>query len=198
MLLVLFPLIIFSFLLVGSVVFLLCVTVPITRRFALSAALWWAMWGPFSVAFLSLAGVVLVGTAFTGNGNHSYTLQNTRLLSTFGWGYLIVAGLLTTIAASSASWLHQFLMHRCTYALFRLYATVVVSGIRSVFGWCISWWMLDRGVAYVWVWSILGMVSLVAAFGLTAYKGAYALRGQAPTKFTWITEVEFLPSSRHP
>ena len=56
--------IVFIFLLLGSIVFLACVLIPPTRQYALSAALWCAMWGPCSVALMVVAGVGLITTAF--------------------------------------------------------------------------------------------------------------------------------------
>lgn len=46
MLPLLFAMIVFFFLLLGSLVFVVCILAPQTRRFALSAALWCALWGP--------------------------------------------------------------------------------------------------------------------------------------------------------
>jgi hypothetical protein len=195
MLVLLFAMIVFLFLLAGAVAFLICVALPPTRRFALSTALWWAMWGPCSVGLMTLAGLALVADAFISKSGDPHLLRHPRLLSTFGWTYLVGGILLTAVVASIAAWLHQFLIHRSTFALFRLYATAVVSGIGSVFGWCLSWWMLSQNIAHVWIWSLLSMPLLLVSFGVAAYRGAHSLRGEAPKKLTWITQEEFTRQS---
>src|ERR1700709_841994 len=96
MLPLLFAGILFLFLLVGSIVFMACLLLPQTRRHALSAALWCAMWGPCSVMLMLIAGVGLIATAFITKAGDGQTLHAPRLLAAFGWSYL-TAGLLVTI-----------------------------------------------------------------------------------------------------
>lgn len=195
MLPLLFVLIFYLFLLAVAVVFLICAAIPFTRRFALSASLWIALWGPSSILLMTIAGLALAADAFITKGPNPALLQNPHLLSVFGWTYLASGALITSVVASTFCWLHQFLIHRITFALFRLYATAVVAGIGSVFGWAFSWWLLSRGIAYAPVWSLLAMVLLVAGFSVAAYKNTDKLRGKAPNRLTWITEEEFFPTS---
>jgi uncharacterized membrane protein YfcA len=75
--------------------------------------------------------------------------------------------------------------------MFRLYATAVASGIGSIFGWCVGWWILGEQIPYGWVAGIFGMCVAVGSFGMTAYKHSQALRGDAPTKFAWVSKEEF-------
>jgi hypothetical protein len=140
---------------------------------------------------MTLAGLAVVADAFITKSGDVQSFHSARLLSVFGWEYLIAGTLFTAVAATVAAWLHQLVVRRFTFALFRLYATAVVAGIGSVFGWCLSWWMLSRETPYVWVWSLLGMLALVAGFGTAAYKSARGLRGEAPTTFTWVSAEEF-------
>jgi hypothetical protein len=184
--------IVFIFLLLGSIVFLACLLIPPTRHCALGAALWCAMWSPCSVALMVVAGVGLITTAFITKVGGVQSLHAPRLISSFGWAYLIIGVLMTAIAATGAAWLHQVLMKRLTFALFRLYAAAVSGGIGSVFGWCLGWWILvkDLGV-YGWLLWGGGMLVLVSGFAVVAYKGARGLRGTAPKNFTWISEEEF-------
>ena len=191
MLPLLFAIIAFLFMLVGAVAFLICVLIPPVRRYALSVALWCATWGPCSIALMAIAGLALVAEAFITKSGNVQSFHSPRLLSAFGWGYLVAGILSTAVVATVAAWLHQFVVRRFTFALFRLYATAVVAGIGSVFGWCLSWWMLSREVPYVWIWSLLSMLVLVAGFGAVAYKGARGLRGEAPRNLTWISPEEF-------
>jgi hypothetical protein len=195
MILVLFAVVVFAFLIIGSVAFLACVLLPPTRRYALSTALWFAVWGPCSVALIVLAVLGLAsGSLLMKAGNMQWT-EAPKLLAALGWGYVIVGALITTVAATCAAWLHQVLMHRLTFALFRLYAMAVSAGIGSVLGWFLGWWMMAKGTGYIGLWWwIPAMLILTAGSGTAAYKGARALRGKAPTRFTWISPEEFVGS----
>ncbi len=185
--------ILFLFLLLGSLVFLFCLVLPPTRRYALSAALWCAICGPCTVGLMLLAGARLIATAFITQTANSQTLHAPRLLAAFGWTYLIAGILLTTVLATSAAAIHQALITRMTFALFRLYAAVVTTGIGSIFGWCLGWFMMSghlEGYLRFIVW-ISCMLALIALFGTAAYKTARHLRGAPPKQFTWITEAEY-------
>jgi hypothetical protein len=115
-----------------------------------------------------------------------------RLVAAFGWSYLILGALVTATVATGGAWLHQIIVRRFTFALFRLYAAVVSAGIGSVFGWCLGWWLLLNEVQrHALPWWICGMLILMVAFGAAAYRGAHKLRGEAPTSFTWISAEEF-------
>jgi hypothetical protein len=194
MLPLLFAIIVFLFMVVGAAVFLICVVVPPFRRFALSAALWCVTWGPCSVALMTLAGLALVADAFITKNGSAQSLHSPKLLSVFGWGYLIAGALSTAAVATVAAWLHQFIVRRFTFALFRVYATLIVAGIGSVFAWALSWWMLSRDTSHVWAWSLLSMLVLVAGFGAAAYRGARGLRGGAPKNLAWVSQEEFTGS----
>lgn len=191
MLFVLFAMIVFFFMLVGAGAFILCVLIPSTRRYALSVALWIATWGPCSVAFMTLTGLAFVAGAFISKSGDVQRLHLPGLVSVFGWGSLIAGTVSTAIVATVVAWLHQFVVRRFTFALFRLYATAVVAGIGSVFGWSLSWWMLSLEVPHVWAWSLLSIALLVVWFGAAAYRGARGLRGEAPRSLTWVLPEEF-------
>jgi len=192
MLLLLFGAIVFSFLVLGSLAFLACAFVPPTRKYALSAALWCAVWGPCSVGLMTLAGLGLVATAFFTRSGDVLSVHAPRLLAAFGWSYLIVGVLITIAVATAGAWIHQKVVRRFTFVLFRLYATAVSGGIGSVFGWCLGWWMMWKDFTHygLFLWCI-GMLVLVVAFASAAYKSARQLRGKAPTSFTWISPNEF-------
>jgi len=147
MLPLLFAIIIFVFLLLGSLVFLACVLVPPTRRYALSAALWCAVWGPCSVGLMVLAGLGLIAEAFITKDGDMQRFHTPKLVAAFGWGYLILGVVTTTAIATGTAWLHQALVRRLTFALFRLYATAVSAGIGSVFGWGLGWWMMEKEIS---------------------------------------------------
>ncbi len=193
MLPLLFAGIAFFFLLVGSIVFLACLLLPRLRQYALSVALWCAMWGPCSIVLMLIAGIGLIATAFIAKAGGVQTLHAPRLLSAFGWSYLTVGVLVTIVVATASAWIHQAIVKRLTFALFRLYVTVVSAGIGSVFGWCLGWWMMFKsmsGHAPLLVWGTC-MLALIVGFGAAAYKGARGLRGGAPESFTWISPEEF-------
>ncbi len=185
-------LIVFFFLVLGSVAFLVCILVPRGRKYALSIALWIAIWGPCCVVLLILIILGIVAGGFAFRATQMRWEDAPKLFSTLGWGAIIVGGILTCVVASIAAWLHQALIHRFTFALFRLYATLVTAGIGSVFGW------LSLGLAMAWspfphaVWLAGFMLPiLMVVFGAGAYQHARALRGNAPTGLTWITPEEF-------
>jgi len=191
MLLLLIAMTIFFFLLVGAVVYLAFVLIPPLRKYALSAALWCATLGPTSVALMLAAGTTLAVGAFIMNSGHSQWEIAPKLLSTIGWGYLVLGTLLSACFATAVAWLHQVIVRRFTFALFRLYASAVSAGIGSVFGWSVSWWMLSKQIPYGWLFWIPLMLALILVFGAAAYKGARRLRGEAPTNFTWISQDEY-------
>ncbi len=182
MIIVFFALIVFAFLFVGAVVFVVCALIPPTRRYALSAALWCAVWGPCCVGLMTLAGLGVVGSALMTRARGLESFHYPTLLAAFGWGYLVLGVLITTAVASGATWLHQLLMRRLLFVVFRLYATVVCAGIGGVFGWGLGTWMIWSGVARLGPRSlIIGTLALVLGFGIAAYKGAHSLQGTAPT-----------------
>jgi hypothetical protein len=185
------PAIIFLFLVVGAVVFVVCVLIAPLRRFALSAALWCATWGPCLVTFLLLAGTAAVAESSLTQNRDMQTLHAPKLLAALGWGYLTAAVLSTTAIATLAAGLHQAVLHRLTFPLFRLYSAAVCAGIGSVFGWCLGWLLAAERIRYSLPLWAFGMVLLVLSFGSTAYKEARTLRGEPPTNFTWITAEEF-------
>jgi len=189
----LFAGIVFLFLLLGSIVFLACLLVPRTRQYALSAALWFAMWGPCAVALMALAGAGLIAAAFITKAGNSPTFHTPRLLSAFGWVYLSAGILFTIVVATASARIHQFLVHRFTFTLFRLYAAAVSAGTGSVFGLCLGWWGIYKelsGYAWLFVWGTC-VFALIVGFGTSAYNGASGLRGEAPKSFTWISPSEF-------
>lgn len=192
MIFILFAGIIFAFLLLGAIVFLACILLPPTRRYALSVAFWVALWGPCSVLLIVLAGVGLLSGSVLMNAGNLQWPNAPKLLAAVGWSYLIVGATITIVVATCAAWLHQFLIHRFTFALFRIYVTAISAGIGSVFGWALGWWIAAKEHTYLglWWWPLVTLV-LTAGFGTAAYKAARALRGKAPTRFTWITPEEF-------
>lgn len=74
MLLVLFAVVVFAFLLLGSTAFAVCVLLPPTRRYALSVAFWFALCGPCLVMLITIAGLGLVAGALVMRaGNVQFT-----------------------------------------------------------------------------------------------------------------------------
>jgi hypothetical protein len=189
--------IVFAFLVVGAIVFLICALIPATRAFALSAALWCAAWGPCAVASVMLAGLALVADALARNYGAQAHLQAINPVKVLGPAYLTLTIIVSAVAATCLAWLHQAIVRRLTFALFRVYATAVVSGIGSVFGLCIGGWIMTMGEPWQIGWTlwIVTTLGLTTFFGVTAYKAARQLRGQPPTTFTWITPEEFAGTS---
>src|SRR5580658_6490763 len=92
--------IIFFFLALGSVAFLVCTLIPPGRKYALSTALWFAVWGPCCVLLLVLVILGIVAGGFALRATQMRWEDAPRLFSTLGWGSIIVGGILTCVVAS--------------------------------------------------------------------------------------------------
>ncbi|ADW69075.1 hypothetical protein AciX9_2030 [Granulicella tundricola MP5ACTX9] len=175
-----FAFIVFLFLLVGAVAFVLSALVPRLRRFAFSSSLWIAVWGPCTVLLVTLAGVgIFTGAAIT-QGGHLQAVRAPQLLKAVGWSYLVCGVLGTLVVATATAWIHQALIQRVTFALFRIYATLVAGGIGSVFGWAFGWWIAAHSLSHGWALWLASMLVLIPAFGVAAYKSAGQLRETHP------------------
>jgi hypothetical protein len=141
---------------------------------------------------MTLAGLGIVAGALINDSGGDAMLTCTEtarcgwlgssLLAVIGWGYLIAGALITVLVATAVAWLHQVVMRRLMFVLFRLYATAVCAGIGSVFAWALSWWLAWKQIGNVGtVLSCVGMLGLVVGFGVMAYQGARLLQGTAPT-----------------
>jgi hypothetical protein len=192
MFIVLLPMIVFFFLVLGAIAFLVCILIPPGRKYALSTALWFATWGLGCTAFLILAVLGLAAGGFAFRAAQMHWDDAPKLFSAIGWGFVISAGVVICAIAGGTAWLHQVLIHRSTFMLFRLYATFVTAGIGSVIGFAFLLLSLasapEPNIKFAAAFSI---PILTAAFGTVAYKHAHALRGNAPTRLTWITPDEF-------
>jgi hypothetical protein len=186
MIVILFGLIIFAFLCIGAIVFMVCATLPATRKYSLSAALWCAVWGPCIVGLLTIAGLGLIADAIA--KEHTHFLQLQHLPSAVGPAYAILGILITIVVASILTWFHQVLIHRLTFSLFRIYACVICAGIGSVWGWAFNFWLLAKGSFPL---GLLTLPLLCLAFGYCGFRWARQLRGRSPKDFTWITPEEF-------
>jgi hypothetical protein len=185
-------LIVLFFLVLGSAAFSVCVLIPPGRKYALSTALWFAVWGPCSVLLLFLAILGVVAGGFALQATQMHWEDASKFFSAIGWGASIVGVIVTSLIATVAAWLHQALIHRMTFLLFRLYVTFVVAGIGSVVGLVFFWLAMGSGrFHYTWWLVALIVPIMILAFGSQAYKHARALRGHAPTGLTWITPDEF-------
>ena len=164
MLPLLFAGIVFTFLLLGSLVFIVCALVPWTREYALSAALWCAMWGPSSVVLMILAGAGVLTAALVTKSGDAWLLHAPRMVAAFGWTYLVAGALATLIVATASACVHQIVVKRLTLALFRLYSAAVSAGIGGVFGCCLGLWIMSKGLsgsAWFALW-LLCMLALIA------------------------------------
>ena len=188
MLLVAFILIIFFFLIIGATAFVICILIPTARAYALSIALWFATWGPCVVALLTLSGVALVTAALTTTPGTPGSDHVIKLLQTLGSLYAIVGIICTCAISSAAAWLHQKILQRLPFVLFRIYAALITAGIGSVFGWCFSQWITTTQTAHPFLCSLLVMFLLVAGFGLAAFRYAVVLRNEPPQTFALPTD----------
>ncbi len=181
--------IIFAFLALGAVVFVLCGIVPPLRRYSLSAALWCAVWGPCSIAWLLFTGFVLVANTLVMQSARSGHVPLAEISSRI-WTVYGLAGFITIgIAATLAAVVHQWLIRRTTLRLFRLYAALVSGGVGSVWGWTL-WFGLQvlslRPLIAIPL-GLAAMLILCLGFGYAGWRWAGKLRGDAPTGFTFVT-----------
>lgn len=188
MIILLFAIIIFVFLFVGALVFVCCIVLPQAREHALSAALWCAVWGPCLVTLLMLAGLGLIATATSDEHWHRQQLEH--LPSVLGPTYVILGLLGSAAIASGGAWLHQLVIHRMTFPLFRIYASVVSAGVGSIYGWSLGFWLSADLPGHLLPW-LAAMLLLCISFGYGGFRFARQLRGSPPENFTWVTPEEF-------
>jgi hypothetical protein len=185
--------IVFFFLAIGAAIFVLCGLVPPLRKYALSSALWCAVWGPCTVAWLILGGTVLVANHLAMDVAQTKHFHLPDLPPRGSWiAYAVLYLLATMLMATLAAWAHQFIVHRITFALFRIYAGLVSAGIGSVWGWCLWFWIISSTeLPYKFLLCVIAMLGLCIAFGYAGFRWAGDLRGGAPTKFAIISPEEF-------
>jgi hypothetical protein len=190
-----FAAVVYVFLQLGAVTFVVCVVVPPWRKYALSAALWCAVWGPCFIGIALLAVLGIFARDFAVRTENLQSFASPKVFAALGWGYLTLAALATAAVATVASWVHQKVVRRFTFALFRLYAAGVCAGIGSVFGLLLGLliWQFHGNIDALYGYLLWGASTLVlmVAFANVAYKHAGRLRGVAPTIFPWVTPEEF-------
>jgi len=185
--------IVFFFLVIGAAVFVLCSLARPLRRYALSSALWCAVWGPCTVAWLMLGGLVLVANRLAMAAAETRRFHLPSLPPKGSWiaylaAYVICTALTATIVASA----HQFIVHRMTLPLFRIYASLVSAGVGSVWGWCLWLWIMNNtDLPYRFLLCSLAMLALCSGFGYAGFRGAKQLRGEAPETFALVSREEF-------
>jgi hypothetical protein len=198
MLLILFAGIIFVFLQLGSAMFVACLAIRTLRSYALSTALWFAAVGPAVVVALTLAGTALVAQTFT-TSNKDFPRFHLPAIPKAMWtGYFIVCVLAVMLASSAISWLHQFLIHRVTYPLFRIYAMLVCAGMGSVWALSASLTLTNFQIPHAPLIALFAAVALCAGFGYLGFRLARQLRGDPPERLTWITPEEFKGTMTQP
>ena len=181
----------FTFLVLGAAAFVVCVTTPPLRRYALSAALWWALWGPCLTFWALFSAMVGVAGIYGLNRMGTHGLHVEQWARGFGIGLGMLVVLSTAAVASTAAVLHQALVRRMTFALFRVYATAVSAAIGSVVGFGLGVLAAAYGVGLGWPVFMLAMIALVGGFGYFAWRGTRGLRGSAPERMAWVTAEEF-------
>ena len=187
----------FVFLVLGAIAFAVCFTTPRLRKFALSAALWFVVLGLCVVACVMLAGLGFITQQLLRDHLAATNHALQALPKLWGRTFLIFTILGSAALSSLVAYGHQIVVRRLTFPLFRLYATVVVAGIGSVFGWLLNFVMLGNFVmeGHVFLW-LVAMVLLILGFGAAGYRWARMLRGQAPTQATWLSAEEFNGDAR--
>jgi len=195
------------FLVGGLVVFLVCLAIPWLQRYALSAALWFLALLPGLLLWL----LIEVGAAF-GQDTLARRLSYPRWEMSFWHVFaspasqttLIAVGMAGTIVmATIVAVVHQFVIQRTTFALFRLYTGFVTGGVAVLWGSLVGA-VVASYLDAPWEVAFVVVTALVTALGWCGarlgLRIARRLRGRPPLRFTWITEEEFygIPeNSRH-
>ena len=188
----------FPFIVGGLVVFLVCLAVPLLQRFALSAAMWFLALLPGLLLWLLIDIGASLGLQAL-SGHLSFPRWEMSFWHTFGGPAarltLVVVGMLGTIVlASGVAVIHQFAIHRTTFALFRLYAGSVTATVAVVWG-SLTGAVVASSINAPWEVAFVVTFTLVVALGwggaMLGSRMARRLRGAAPKRLTWILEEEF-------
>jgi len=182
----------------GLAIFVVCLSIPWLQRFALSAALWFLALLPGLLLWL----LIEVGAAFGQEAlgrQLSYPRWERWVWHAFSSSAaqitLIAVGMAGTIVlATLIAVVHQFVIQRVTFALFRLYAGFVTGGVAVLWG-SLAGAVVASSLDAPWEIAFVVVGGLVTALGwggaVLGYRIARRLRGRAPLRFTWITEDEF-------
>jgi hypothetical protein len=116
----------------------------------------------------------------------SSTAAQTTLIAVGMAGTLVMATIIAVV--------HQFVIHRLTFALFRLYAGFVTGGVAVLWGSLLGA-VVASYLEAPWEVAFVVVTTLVTALGWggarLGSRIAGRLRGRAPSRFTWITDDEF-------
>lgn len=186
------------FLVGGLVVFLVCLAIPWLQRYAMSVALWFLALLPGLLLWL----LIEVGAAFGQDAlvRHLwYPRWEMSLWQAFSSSAaqttLVVLGMASTIVlATMVAVVHQFVIQRLTFALFRLYAGFVTGGVAVLWGSLVGA-VVASYLDAPWEVAFVVVTTLVTALGWggarLGSRIARRLRGRAPLRFTWISEEEY-------
>lgn len=182
----------------GLAVFLVCVAIPWLQRYALSAALWFVALLPGLLLWLLIGvGASLGQDALLRELSSPH--WETSLWHIFGTPAaqttLIAIGMAGTIVmATIIAVVHQFVIQRITFALFRLYAGFVTAGAAVLSGSLVGA-VVATYLEAPWEVAFVVVTTMVTALGWGGAKLgsriARRLRGRAPLRYTWVTEAEY-------
>ncbi len=182
----------------GLLVFLVCLTIPWLQQFALSAAVWFLALLPGLLIWLLIGLGAALGED-TLRQHLSYPNWEMSLWHAFGSPAaritLTAIGLAGTILlATVVAAVHQFVIHRITFALFRLYAGFITATAAVAWG-SLAGAVIATYLEAPWEVAFVVVTTMVAALGWGGAKlgsrMARRLRGPAPSRLTWILEEEF-------
>jgi hypothetical protein len=176
--------------LMGAVMFVVSAADRRMRRYALSAALWCACWGPCVVGLMLLAGLAMVAEGLMAKGFAGGSFSPPPFPE---WKvYAILGAIGTAVFATAVAWVHQLAISRMTLALFRVYTTLVVAGIGGTLGVAWAVWLATlNGVPYRWLAAPVGIVLFTAGFGYGGFRWVNQLRGERPERLQWVSQEEF-------
>jgi len=182
----------------GLAVYVICVAIPWLQKYALSAALWFLALLPGLLLWLLIGVGALVGQDAVGRGMYSprWEMSFWHVFGSPAARVTLTAIGITGIVvmATIIAVVHQFVIHRLTFALFRLYAGFVTGSVAVLSGSLVGA-VVATYLEAPWEVAFVVVTTLVAALGWAGarlgIRIARRLRGRAPERYTWVTEAEY-------
>jgi hypothetical protein len=183
----------YVFLFAAALIDLILIAAPRTRPYALSAALWVAIFGACLVGLLAFGSLGWYFMVSILGMPHRYiaTVNHPHRQAIF-WTCNIVGLLGAIVLATGMALFHQILIHRFTLFLFRLYATAVSAGIGATLAIGFDFYLLASYHESWASWAALLLIPILTGLlGTFAFRTARTFRGSLPERFPWVTPEEF-------
>jgi hypothetical protein len=190
---------ILPFFFAGVIAFLICATLRPLRRFAFSSALWFVALLPAVFGSLLLLGLGKAATEQMVSSRSLFIQPLLKLVQSRVVGNIatVVTVLLVIAFASIVAILHQTLIHRITFALFRIYVAGVGFGIGLLIWLLILVGIGSAGIeiSHTATAFLLLMLTLAAGTSFLCYRYAQSFRGTYQRNLPVVSPEEFGPGA---